>query len=97
MNTQVNVPIVIIYGRRYIHEYGIQEYIASLKRSFIDCGADFIVLDSNARGQKFLYACASWAMEQNIIHNNLNIDDSQSSIYSFRLTDFGRKYLEDES
>lgn len=89
-------PVVVTYGRLCIGEYPIQEYIASLQRAFIERRAEFIFVDSNPHGQRFLYACVAWAMDNDIVWHDASVDDSQSISYSFRLTESGRNFLENE-
>ncbi|MFI5260633.1 MAG: hypothetical protein ACHQU0_02470 [Candidatus Paceibacteria bacterium] len=94
---QIEEPIIIGYGRQLIDQYPVQEYVDSLRRAFIIGRAECVVLDSNLRGQRFLFACAAWAFDGKILWNDLNIDDSQSAVCSFRITEYGKKFLESEN
>lgn len=86
-------PPIVGYGRNFIKDYNTEEFKSSLKRAFKDNGADYIVLDSNPRGQKFLAASVAWAIDQKWLYNDQNRDDGQSEVSSFRLTDAGKKAL----
>jgi hypothetical protein len=94
---QIEEPIIIEYGRQLIGEYPIQKYIDSLKRAFITRDTDCIVIDSNPRGQEFLYACIAWAFDGKILWHDLSIDDSQNTVFSFRLTEYGKAFLDSEN
>jgi hypothetical protein len=93
MQKDETLPVIVLWGRDIIAEYGIDEYTSSLKRAFIDNDADFIVLDSNIRGQKYLAACVAWAISQDILWHDGSIDDEQSTVSSFRLTEYGKSFL----
>ena len=73
-------------------QYGLskKEFRASLTRAFKDRRADFIVLDDNMGGQKFLAACAAWAIDQGWLYNDHNQGDGQCKVSSFRLTEAGK-------
>lgn len=86
-------PEIISFGRNLINNYSTEEFRASLIRAFKDKKADFIVLDSNISGQKFLAACAAWAVDHGWLYNDKNQSDEQCKVSSFRLTDKGRKAL----
>ena len=89
------VPAIVRYGRALIDYYTEPEYRAALRRAFGDHGADFITLDDNPRGQKFLAACVAWAMSVGILFCSATADDGQSVVSSFRLTDKGRTEILD--
>ena len=84
-------PEIISYGRNFIDNYSAEEFEASLVRAFKEKQADFIVLDNNYRGQKFLAACAAWTIDKGWLYNDRNQDDGQNKVSSFRLTKVGRK------
>jgi hypothetical protein len=89
----MNEPEIISYGREFIVNYQENEFKDSLRRAFIEHKADFITLDSNPHGQRFLSACTAWAIDKNYLYNDRNASDNQSRISSFRLTEEGRKFL----
>jgi len=86
-------PEIVSYGRGFVGDYTPAEFRESLARAFKDKRADFIVLDSNICGQKFLAACAAWAVDSGLIYNDANQDDGQCGVSSFRLTKAGRKNI----
>lgn len=86
-------PEIISFGRSFVKDYPEEEFKASLTRAFKEKRGDFIVLDSNARGQKFLAACAAWAIDQGWLYNDRTQEDDQCSVSSFRLTEAGRKAI----
>lgn len=86
-------PEIIGFGRRFISKYPAEEFKASLVRAFKDGHADFIVLDSNMHGQKFLAACTAWAIDQGWLYNDRNQSDGQCKVSSFRLTKAGKKAI----
>lgn len=86
-------PAIIAYGRSVVDAYPIVEYRASLRRAFFVHGADFITLDSNPRGQRFLVASAAWAIDAGLLFCARTDDDGQSEVSAFRLTDKGREEL----
>lgn len=91
-------PSIVAWGKTHIKAYAIQEYIDSFRRAFVDRGADFITLDSNMRGQKFLAASVAWALEEGWMHcsdvGGYPLDlDAQETVWAFRLTDKGRAEL----
>ena len=90
------VPAIVAYGFQYIDTYSVQEYRDMLKRAFKDKRADYIVLDSNPRGQKFLAAGVAWAIREGLLYNDLNTDDTQQIVSSFRLTQKGKEELGEE-
>lgn len=91
-------PEIIGYGRecyitRYRPEIYAPEFKASLNRAFVSGRADFIILDSNMRGQGFLAACAAWAIDQKWLYNDRNQDNGQCKVSSFRLTEAGKRAI----
>lgn len=57
-------PEIVSYGRSLVDNYPNKEdFKASLVRAFRERRADFIILDDNMRGQKFLAACVAWAID----------------------------------
>lgn len=86
-------PAIVTYGRRFIDGYTEDEFRDALVRAFRDRSADFVVLDSNPHGQKFLAACAAWAVAQGLLYNDRNEDDTQQVVSTFRLTPTGRKQI----
>lgn len=86
-------PAIITYGRQFRQTYKVQEYREVFVRAFRDGGADFIVLDDNRYGQKFLSAAAAWAIDEGLIYNDRNDDDGQRIVSSFRLTEKGQKEI----
>ena len=86
-------PEIISYGRHFIGDFAPEEFKTSLTRAFKDRRADFIVLDSNMNGQKFLSACAAWAIDQGWLYNDRSQSDEQCRVSSFRLTEMGRKVI----
>jgi len=86
-------PEIVVYGRQFIDTYTAQEYEDSFIRAFRDHQADFIVLDDNPRGQRFLAASIAWAMSEGLLYNDRNSDDGQMVVSSFRLTEKGKKEI----
>ena len=86
-------PAIVIYGRQFIHRYSVQEYRNCLIRAFKNGGADFIILDSHPRGQRFLAASVAWALSKKLLKNDRNDDDGQQVVSSFRLTKKGKKEI----
>jgi hypothetical protein len=91
-------PAIIAFGRSHVGDYTSEEYLASLRSAFGRGGADFVVLDSNMAGQRFLAAATAWALDAGLLFNDKNSDDrgmgdEQSVVSSFRLTTAGRERL----
>jgi hypothetical protein len=87
-------PEIVAYGRSLVEHFAVKEYRESLKRAFFsEHGADFITLDSNPRGQRFLAACTAWAIDAGLLRHDHSVDDGQSKVSSFRLTERGREEL----
>lgn len=86
-------PAIVSYGRNFIGDYSVQEFKDSLTRAFKEKRADFIVLDSNRSGQKFLAAAVAWAVDGGLLYNDRNADDTQQVVSSFRLTKKGKKKI----
>lgn len=84
-------PAIVGYGRQNIGEYGLDEYEAALRRAFVDNRADFIVLDSSPRGQRFRSACTAWALDAGLLYHDGTDSDGQCEVASFRLTHAGRQ------
>lgn len=83
-------PAIVGYGRSNIDRFSAQEFLESLQRAFRDRAADFVVLDSNMNGQRFLAAAVAWALDKGLLYNDRNQDDTQTVVSSFRLTKQGR-------
>jgi len=82
-------PAIIAFGRRFIAAYPVDEYEDALRRAF---GADptgFVFLDSFPYRQRFLAACAAWAIDQGFLCVDRIDDDGQSEVCSLRLTEAG--------
>lgn len=86
-------PEIIGFGRTFINSYSAREFKDSLIRAFRNRRADSIVLDDNMRGQKFLAACAAWAIDRGWLYNDCNQSDEQCKVSSFRLTRAGKKAI----
>lgn len=91
-------PAIIAFGRHHMARFTPEEYIESLTSAFVRGGADFITLDSNMSGQRFLAAATAWALDEDILFNDRNSDDgpdedAQTIVSSFRLTPAGRVRL----
>ncbi len=86
-------PAIVGYGRQFFSNYPVQDYKESLVRAFRNNRADFIVLDDNPRGQKFLAAAVAWAMDGGLLYNDQSADDAQQVVSSFRLTEKGKKEI----
>ena len=97
MRETTEEPAIIRFGRSYIKEDQSGEYLASFVRAFKDGRADFVVLDSNVSGQRFLAACMAWAIDKGLLYNDRNSDDGQQVVSSFRLTKRGRIEILGES
>ena len=86
-------PEIIAYGRQFMGNCPEQKFKDSLIRAFKQNRADYVILDDNPRGQKFLAACMAWAIDQGWLYNDRNEDDYQCKVSSFRLTEAGRKAI----
>ena len=86
-------PAIVSFGRNFVGDYPKKEFKDSLSRAFKDGGADFIILDDNPRGQKFLAASVAWAIDRKWLYNDREQSDGQNTVASFRLTDAGKKAL----
>ncbi len=86
-------PEIIAYGRQFVKDYTEQEFKDSLTRAFKQNRAGYVILDDNPREQKFLAACAAWAIDQGWLYNDRNEDDDQCKVSSFRLTEDGKKAI----
>jgi hypothetical protein len=83
-------PDIISFGRSRIGDYEPREFVDCLKRAFTGPhAADFIVLDSSPRGQKFLAACAAFAIDKGWLYCDRIDTGEQEEIASFRLTTAG--------
>ena len=74
-------------------ESEVEEYIGSLKRAFTNNESNSIVLDSNPRGNRFLYRATRWGIYQGIIEQESAVDESQSMIWEFCLASGGLEKL----
>lgn len=86
----MNTPAIIAFGAASIGEYTTTEYDAALARAFQRNPDGFVVLDSNPRGQRFLAACAAWAIDQGLLRVAQVADDGQCEFCSLRLTPTGK-------
>ncbi len=89
----MNEPLIIGFGRSHVNEYPVEEFHASLVRAFRTHRADFIVLDSNMASQKFRAACVAWAIDNGYLYHDESDGDAQGEVYSFRLTERGKKKI----
>ena len=86
-------PAIVKHGHNFVSDYPVEEFRSSLTRAFKDGRADFIALDSNPQGQKFLVACAAWAIDEGLLYNDHSEGDTQQVVASFRLTEQGRREI----
>ncbi|MBI5421447.1 MAG: hypothetical protein HZA35_04040 [Parcubacteria group bacterium] len=86
-------PAIVDYGYQYIGQNSVEEYRGVFIRAFRNNRADFVTLDSNPRGQKFLAASVAWALQEGLLYNDCNEDDTQQVVSSFRLTEKGKKEI----
>ena len=86
-------PAIISYGREHVDDYTPDEFMESLRSAFVKNGSDYIILDGFPHGQRFLAACAAWALDGGLLYNDHNSDDGQQVVSSFRLTPKGREAL----
>lgn len=86
-------PQIVTWGRNYVSEYPEQEFVDSLMRAFNRDRADFIVLDGNMRGQKFLAAGVAWAIDRGWLFCDRHEEYDQETVSTFRLTPEGRAAL----
>lgn len=70
--------MIIAYGRMPVADDPESEYIECLRRAFCYRKSDFIVLDSNMRGQKFVAARAAWAIDKGWLYHSSTRGDEQS-------------------
>lgn len=84
-------PLIVSYGREHITEYRVEEFEQALERAFVAHRADFVLLDDNIRGRKFVAASTAWAIDEGLLYCDRTEDDGQSVVSSFRMTDKGRK------
>jgi hypothetical protein len=86
-------PAIVAYGRSAMPEYADSAFLDALRRAFVWNAADFITLDSNSRGQRFLAAGVAWALDNGLIFHDRTGSDGQSEVSAFRLTDAGKERL----
>lgn len=86
-------PMIIVFGREHIEEYPVAEYKDSLSKAFKKNKADSITLDSNPRSQRFLAACAAWAIQENLLYHDHSFDEGQQIISFFKLTEKGKSEI----
>ena len=86
---------IVSYGRQFLNNYPVQEYKDALIRAFRNNRADYIVLEDNPSGQKFLAAGVAWAIDEGLLYNynDRNRNNTQQVVSSFRLTEKGRKEI----
>lgn len=91
----MSLPNIIVQAKLWLMKpEEALAYEASLWRAFIRDGADYIVLDSNWRGQRFLAAGVAWGVDNEILfHASTDDSDEQCEVYAFRLTEHGRTRL----
>lgn len=88
----VEEPAIVQYGRSRINNYPEQEYRDSLLRAFGGYDpADFLILDSNPRGQGFTSAGIAWAIDKGFLYCDRCANGDQEQVATFRLTDQGKK------
>ena len=80
-------------GGEGVSDYLVEEMEASLHRAFVDKKADWIAVDSNPRGQRFLYASLTWALDEGLLYQSGTEEGDQMAIFQFRLTDEGRTHF----
>lgn len=84
-------PLIVSFGRQFLDDYAPTEFRDALKRAFTSWPrADFIVLDNNMRGQRFLAACAAWAIDRGLLFWAETAEDDQCAVSTFRLTVDGK-------
>lgn len=84
-------PAIIEFGASHIGDYTDDEFDAALSRAFAGNNRDgFVFLDSNPRGQRFLAACAAWAIGRGWLYVDQTDDDGQSEVCALRLTEDGK-------
>lgn len=86
-------PLIVIWGRLFVGAYGIDEYEASLKRSFVGNQNGFITIDNNLCGHMFLYARVAYSLDHGLIEHSRSLCCEHIEIHSFVLTDFGKEVL----
>lgn len=69
----------------------MNEYEAALRRAFVDRRCDFIMIDS--RRQEFQIKSANYGIEQGWIVGEWNDLDDQSTYWTGRLTEAGKKHF----
>lgn len=87
-------PAIVTYGRGFINDYPPREFHDSLCRAFKENRADFIILDSNPQGQKFLATSVAWAIHEGLLYCDEIDSGEQQEVSSFRLTKKGKIRLE---
>ena len=75
------------YNPELPYGYPEDEFYDSLRRAFVDGGADFVVIDSIR--EKFLYTCVSWGQEKGFLKGLNEHTDGQSTVWEFRPTEKG--------
>lgn len=90
------LPEIVVSAKVWLMKpEDFQAYEASLWRAFIRDRADYIVLDSNISGQRFVAAGVAWGIDNGLLrHDRTDSSDEQCEVYTFRLTDEGKKRLE---
>jgi len=89
----MNEPAIVGYGRHFVDQYPQQEYVECLQRAFKRDRADFITLDDNRHGQRFLAAATAWAIDAGWLYCDRIDEGDQEVVSSFRLTDEGKRML----
>ena len=91
----MNTELILNFGRycqTIIHEPE-SEYRDSFVRAFKEKRADYIIIDSNMNGNRFRAASIAWAVEQGLLYCDRESDGDQETVWSFRLTEKGRKEI----
>ena len=84
------VPAIIAFGAAHAGDFAVAEFEGALSRAFAADPGGFVTLDSHPHGQRFLAACAAWAIGQGLLYVDQVADDGQSEICALRLTEAGR-------
>lgn len=86
-------PAILQLGYQCVGKYADQEYIDALTRAFVRDGADYVVLDSNPHGQRFIACCAVFAIEKGWLYCDRVDTGDQEELATFRLTNAGKNRL----
>jgi hypothetical protein len=86
-------PAIVSWGRMSVADYDDEEYLLALRHAFVGMHADYIALDSNRTRKRFLAASVAWAIDEGLLYCDTEVDEGQTFVSSFRLTDKGRNYM----